>query len=165
MPAVLVQVADAVTALLNTVDTFSQKFTAKRTYPTWKVPLTKICGLRVDVVATSHPSSELFTRGRSKFGCRLIVVLRQKFGQDKRQEETEDGRPISNEAIDALVLLVEEIHDYLCSPTIHRLTNSTGLEATWEGTNILQTFDEKHLQDNAQFTAAIQLEYRATSAL
>lgn len=164
MSAVLVQVADAVVDLLNTPDAFSQAFVAKRSYPTWKVPLTKICRLRVDVVPSSHPASELGTQGSTDWTCRLVIVLREKFGQQDRQEENEDGRPISNEAIDELVLLVEEIHDYLCGESARRLENGD-LDATWQATTVLGTYNHDHLQDNGQFTGTIQVDYRASEAV
>lgn len=164
-PAVLVQVADAVTALLNTAGVFSQKFTAKRSYPTWRVPLTKICDLRVDVVPESHPVSELETRGTADYTCRSIVVVRRKFGQGDRQEETSEGTPVANEPIDALVLLVEQIHEYFCSQSERRLENDYGIDATWQATKIIQTYDRTHLMDNAQFTGAIQVDYRVSKAI
>lgn len=164
-PAVLVQVADAVTALLNTAGVFSQKFTAKRSYPTWKLPLVKLSDLRVDVVPESHPVSELETRGTVDYVCRSIVVVRRKFGQDARQEETDEGRPVANEPVDALVLLVEQIHEYFCSQLERRLENDYAIDATWHATKIIQTYDRDHLMNNAQFTGAIQVDYRVSKAI
>ncbi len=164
MAAVLVQVADAVTALLNTASdgTFSQRFVAVRNYPTWKLPLTKLCDVRVDVVPESHPVSELDGREPIDYICRVIVVVRRKFKQSDRQEETDEGRNISNESIDALVLLIEQIHEYFCSQAERRLQNDDGIDSTWNATKILQTYNHDHLQNNAQFTGAVQVDYRVS---
>ncbi len=162
MAAVLVQVADAVAALLNTVPSpFSQAFTARRSYPTWKIPLTKICGVRVDVVPMGHPVIRPDTRSSTEYECQLIVVIRKKFEQVDRQEETDEGRPIANEPIDDLIQLVEEVHEYLADPDRRQLTNSSNLDATWNETQMQPTYIDTHLQDNAQFTAIIRLTYLA----
>jgi hypothetical protein len=158
--AVLVQVADAVVALLNTPGAFSQSFTAKRSYPTWKIPLTKLGPLRVDVVPIGHPTTALDTRDSGDLQCRVVVVVRRKLVQGDRKEESEEGRPISNEAVDALIALVEEIYEFLCGPDARRLTSADGLlAAAWMSTQITTTYIDKQLQDNGQFTAMIRVTY------
>lgn len=160
VPAVLVQVAEAVRDALNE-HTFSQKFTARRTYPTWKVPLEKQSVLLVDVVPTSHPRSELETQGSMGWDCRCVVVIRRKFGDSERKPETTEGRPLSNDPVDALILLVEEICKFLYDPDEWRLTNSHSIDAAIDndGVKVLTTYNDEHLANNNQFTAAIQVTY------
>jgi hypothetical protein len=161
MAAVLVQVADAVVELLNTVDTFSQSFTAERKYPHSLTPLEKIRGRRVDVVPSSHFDTELGTRGTVTYVVRVVIVIRERFTQDDRQEETSEGRPISNEAVDELVALVEEINEFFCGDTERTQTNSDNLKMDWQETKILSTYDHEQLKTGL-FDGRIQVDYRAS---
>lgn len=159
--AILVQVADAVVELLNGA-TFSQPIEARRRYPDIKKQLPELGTLRVDVVGTSHPASELGTRNSTQYECRVTIVIRKRFAESDEQSEGEDGRPISNEAVDALVLLVEEIHEYLCQEGGNRrLTNDLSLDATWDSTTIQNTYIDQHLQDWGQFTGILRAVYTA----
>lgn len=167
MSAVLVQVADAVVELLNTPDAFSQKFMAKRSYPTWKIPLSKLGPLRVEVVPSSHYETDFESQESENYGCRILIVIRKKFGSSDRLEESSEGTPISDEAIDALVLFVEEVFAYLASYERRILKTPNGVDfAAWADTSTIQnTYVHDHLQDNFQFTGLIRVDYGTTVEL
>jgi hypothetical protein len=165
MAAVLVQIADEVVDLLNTVPSpFSQSFTAERRYPNLKVPLTRLNTLRVDVCGSSHQTTDLESHESVSFECRVAIVIRKRFGQSARQEEDAEGRPVGNEAIDELVLLVEEIVDYLYTQANRRLTDAADANRDMAIDNVLiqNTFVDQHLQDYDQFTGIIRATYTAS---
>lgn len=161
MTAVLVQVAEAVKDLLNG-HTFSQPVQAERTYPNFSMELKDLNTLRVDVVAVGHPTSELATRGSVNYLCHVDIGIRKKFEREDREADT---RRVSNEAIDPLVYLVEELHEFLCGEDQRRLTNPAGLDATWSETKIRATYIKEHLKDWSQFTGIIRVGYEARKDL
>jgi hypothetical protein len=165
--AVLVQVADAVTALLNTVPSpFSQSFTAERNYPDFATPLESLGELKVDVVAGGHKSANSVTRSDTDYECNINVIIRKRFCQTDRQEEGENGRPLSNEAIDEMILLVEEVHEYLQDPDRRQLNNSDSIDAWIQPETIFQpTWNPDDLKLNQQFTASILFVYTASKTL
>lgn len=166
-PAVLVQVADAVVALLNTVPTpFSQSFTAKRSYPDRIITLTQLGDLRVDVVAGGHKSAKSVTRSDTDYECNINVIIRKKFKDKDREEEGVEARPVRNDAMDAMILLVEEIHEHLHDPSNRQLTNSDNLDAWIQAETIFQpTWNPDDLKNHAHFTSSLLFVYTASKEL
>src|SRR5262245_24348316 len=106
---VLTRIAEGVLAEVSKGQ-FSQDFEAERSYADWELPLEEADCLRVDVVPVSNMPVALQTRGDASYKPSVDIVVRRKFGVPDQEERR--GR-IAIEEIDALVGLVEEIHQFL----------------------------------------------------
>ena len=161
MPALLVQVADAVAELLTEASFgFGLEFVAQRSYPPKDLELKALDTLRVDVVPVNHDESLLPTRGTvAEYVCSVDIGIRKKW---RRPERDADTGQVEQAEMDRLVELVEQIHDYLIDPAHRRLPRGTAaLDATWEGTRIRATYIPRHYRELQQFTALIRVSYRA----
>lgn len=139
--AVLVSVADAVVSALNG-GTWSQTFTAARTYePEYELKVTGT--LQVPVV----PAALKMTRGDRG---RNFWTYEVRVGVFQRPD------PYTQEALDALVLLVEQIGDYFAHPGF-RLTSPA---ADCVSVELDPVYSDHHLYEFRQFSAVLALTFR-----
>jgi hypothetical protein len=160
MAAVLIEVADGVTAELLTAlnaDTFSEvTFVPERSYADWDEDLSDLDCLHVDVVPVAYEDTSLDARESVGYVCSVDVVIRKKFSQKYR---TQDGK-IDKSEVDSLVLLVEEIHEYLCKI---RLTDYT--EAVWRETVIRSAYSREHLRMMSMFFGVVRVSFDVSERL
>lgn len=150
--AAIVRVADAVTAAISGND-FGVEFETERSYADWKQALEELDCLRVDVVPVIHNEADVSTRdNRVDYTCQVDVAIRKRFNQS--DQNAVDGR-VANSEIDRLVLLVEQIFEFLTHPDRRRLSDSI----TWESAKVLWTCNRKDLRDNRQFTGLVRYTY------
>lgn len=150
MTAVSVGVAQAVTDMLAAA-TLSQGFTPERSYADWDLEL-EDSRLHVDVAAVIN-KQECFqlTRGKKRFTIPIDVAVRRRFKTDKQDDET--GR-IEIEEIDALVLLVEEIHGLLWKVSLDGFSS-----AVWEKLEIPACPALPHLKTMKQFIGIVRVTF------
>lgn len=117
--AIPIQVADAVVAEINSAaddDLFSiGKFTSQRSYADWDMELSDLEDMAVDVVFVTAPRDDdikLNAAGELAYRVSVDVVVRKRFKQEDRR--TNSSR-LKNEAVDPLVLLLQEIYEHLAS--------------------------------------------------
>lgn len=154
--AVLVQIADAVTAALNgaSAGTFAADFTAVRSYADWDDQLTDAEQLRVDVVPFYAPTLELDGRGFVGGEAMVDIGIRKKFSQAEQESTT--GR-ISAAAVDELLLLVEQVARYLVTDRFTALDSTCG--AVWQKTEVRAAYIRDHLRLWGQFTGYVRLTF------
>ena len=154
MPAidVLEKVATGVTSALAG-GSFSQTFTAERSYADWELPLDDAAAdaLRVDVVPVNNPETDLETRGQVNYKAAADIVVRKKLNVPEQDPST--GR-IAIGQIDALVALVLEIHQFFLAA---RLANYDS--AVWDKTEIRAAYVPKHLRQHRQFTGIVRVTF------
>lgn len=157
--AALVYVADLVTDVLNDAQ-FGEgvEFTAERSYADWDLMLEDADELRVDVVPVGHATSDLNSRGNSGYLVTLNIGIRKRFGQAESDQQT--GR-IDKAEVDRLVLLVEQIHELLCSYQQRNLASNVA----WRETKITDTYVAAHLRQDRQFTGLILCTFHVKRAL
>ena len=139
MPANIVAIADAITAELNGTS-FSQPFTAQRLY----LPicdLKTMSELKVSVVPKGLSTSSL-DRSRDNFDYQIDVGIQKK---NKNEMAT----------IDAMMLLVEEISDYLRANPLASYPNARFISVENN-----QIYAPDHLETMMQFTSVLTLTYR-----
>lgn len=139
MAAVVVDIADAVVASLNAA-TFSQPFTAQRLY----VPLFKL-----EEMDTLHVSVVPRGDDASRFNRE---VFQEEYQIDIGVQQRVD---MSTPALDALVLLVQEIKDHLKATPLADFP-----EATFARVQHDPFYSRKHLLELRQFTAIPTVTYR-----
>jgi len=138
--AVITDIADAVVAEMNG-HTFSQPFTAVRTYDT-TLPLEDAGTLRVTVVPKALVE-EVASRAADQVDYAIDVGVRKKPAQ------------VSNAEMDPLVTLVEEIR------TFFRRRRLTAYPAAMcIRTPIEPVFAPEHLREYGQFTSILGLTFR-----
>lgn len=158
--AVVVAVAKSVEADLI-AGTFSQEFTPERSYADWEEPLETEAAeenrLLVDVVAnTTEQTLVAATRGadpKIQYIVAVDIAVRRRFGQDKQDSDT--GR-VKIEEVDALCLLVQEIHEHF-----HLQRGSNAGVVHHEPARILVNPDREHLRKMKQFTGIVRLTLKA----
>ena len=138
--AVITDIADAVVAELNG-HTFSQKFTAVRTYDT-TLALQDAGTLHVTVVPKAL-TEEVASRGADQVDYAIDVGVRKK------------PASVSNADLDPLVSLVEEIRAFFRR---RRLAAFPG--AVCIRTPIEPVFAPEHLREYGQFTSILALTFR-----
>jgi len=138
--AVIINIADAVVAEMNG-HTFSQAFTAVRTYDT-TLPLEDAGTLRVTVVPKAL-TEEVASRTTDQVDYAIDVGVRKK------------PASVSNAELDLLVALVEEIRSFFRR---RRLTAYPG--AMCIRTPIEPVFAPEHLREYGQFTSILGLTFR-----
>ena len=138
--AVITDIADAVAAELNG-HTFSQKFTAVRTYDT-TLALQDAGTLHVTVVPKAL-TEEVASRGADQVDYAIDVGVRKK------------PASVSNADLDPLVSLVEEIRAFFRR---RRLAAYPG--AVCIRTPIEPVFAPEHLREYGQFTSILSLTFR-----
>lgn len=160
MAAVLIEVSDAVTAELQTAVDANEfaglQFVPERSYADWEEDLADLDCLHVDVVPVNYDATALDSRESVGYVCSVDVVIRQKFGQTKRLQS---GK-IDPEEIDALVLFVEKVHEYLCKL---RLTDYD--EAIWRETTIRSAYSREHLRTLGMFLGVIRVSFDVSERL
>ena len=157
MAAVSVSIAEAVKAMLASA-AISQAIAPERSYADWELALDGGDALHIDVVAvTTEQKIELSSRGTNRFLVPVDIAVRKRLGPDKQDDDT--GR-IKVDEVDALCLLVEEIHE-LFAP--HRLTDfDTGI---WQENKILVCPLLAHLKTMRQFTGIVRVTFRVDKAV
>jgi len=156
MSALLVTIADALTAELNAHD-FGVQFKAERSYADWDELLEELDTLRVDVVPVGYGDADLESRGTLHYLPAVDIGVRRHFGSGDEQEN--DGR-IDQAQIDALVLLVEQIHAFF---TKQRPDDT--VEAIWKQGKVNVTFNRQMLRDHRQFMGIVRFTFDAYQAL
>lgn len=158
--AVAVTIAKSVVADLE-AGTFSQTIAPERSYADWEEPLETAAieenRLMVDVVAnTTEQSLVAATRGEDpkiQYIVAVDVAVRRRFGQDKQDA---NGR-VKIEEVDALTLLVQEIHELF---HLNRTTDNAGV-TYHEPARIMVNPDREHLRKLKQFTGLVRLTFKA----
>ena len=140
-----IQIADAVVTALNAAE-LSQPFSAVRYYlPEFE--LKELKDLHVSVVP-AQLDEEVSDRARDRADYKIHVAVQKRVAK-------QDQSGLDAAAIDALMLLVEEIDDLL------RHKPLAGFEsARWVKTENAPIYDPKHLQENQQFTSLLAFTYR-----
>lgn len=165
MSAVLVEIADAVTDLLNAAafETYvtdleiADEWEAERSWADWDLELKDAGELLVDVVPVTHDRSELETRGSIVYESSIDIGCRKKF--HTADETIETGRVDAGE-VDRFVWLVEKIHEYFCKDRF-----ADYQDAVWDSTKIVVACDRKMLKQNRQFFGAVRLTFKTSKAL
>src|SRR5688572_19427482 len=139
MTAVLITLADAITAELNDATWDGLTFEAERNYADWDLELKDFDTLYVDVVPVDFGETELDGRNSVGYSPSVDIAIRKKF----RQADLTDAGKIDLEEIDRLVLLVQEMHEFFIKPsddtTIGRRLQ-TYTDASWRDTIIRSTY-------------------------
>lgn len=149
-----VEIATAVTAALNAA-TLSINFTAVRSYADWTDKLEDLDTLQVDVVPLQTVvDTQLASHAEIMYRWAVDVGVRKRFSG---AEITGPTGSIEIDEIDALVLLVEEIHEHL---TAERLSDYT--DAAWFETQLVQAYNRKQLREWNQFTGITRVVFDAT---
>lgn len=155
--AQLVQVAEAVKAAIVAHD-FGIAFECNRCYPDLDEKLKNAGKLRVDLVPFGHPVSELASRGSTSYRCTVQIVTRKRF--DFGDQQVDSGR-IEPAEIDRLILLEEQIHEFLC----HEDQRELRANMNWQAMKITDTYLTKHLREMQQFTGLMLVTYDTMKAL
>ena len=145
MNAVTIQIADAVTAVLNGA-TLSQSFTAVRHYLP-EFDLKEMDVLHVSVVP-AELDEEIADRSRDRAEYKIHIAVQKRVAK-------QEPPGLDTAAIDGLMRLVEEIDD------LFRHKPLAGYEsAHWVKTENKPIYDPKHLKERGQFTSLLALTYR-----
>ena len=161
MASVLVQVADAIRHELTLGTSFVLAIDPQRSYADWDEELTEEAVLRVDVVPVRVATSELDARGQLNYGCEVDIGIRYRFPQEERQQL--NGR-VAVGAVDNLVELVEQIHEYFVDEdnSGRRLAQYTS--AVWQSTDIRASYVRDMLRQLGQFVGIVRVTYEAQKA-
>lgn len=158
MMAVLSDIADAITTELNG-HTWSQAFTAERSYADWNEKLVDAEVLHVDVVPWRTADDELDDRGEITYRCDIDVLIRKRFGLTDQQI---DGR-IANEDVDDLLGLHQEIREFWLPS--HDNVNQTGRRltdvpnASWVATRSMADYVRPHFKQHRQYTGWLRITF------
>ncbi len=145
------QVADALVTDLN-AGSFTESFTATRSYAGWQLKLKNLSTTRVDVVPVSLADMSLDADDKQNSEAVVDIVMRKRLGQS----DVESDGAVKNTVLDPLSDTVEEIAAFLADPANRR--PSTYDEATLETVEILHLYVLDHLP--AQFTGVIRTRYQ-----
>lgn len=166
MAAVLVEVSEAITDLLNdaafatfiTALAITDEWEAEFSYAEWDLALDsdEASDLLIDVVPSGHSRTELDAVGSLKYVTDIDVAVRKKFGNADRAES---GR-VDIEEINRLVWLVEMIHEYFLKDRPEDYPN-----AVWTGASIRVACDRKMLRENRQFLGIVRLTFETSKAI
>lgn len=139
MPAVIVQIADAIVADLNDQD-FSLEFTAERTYlPRYKTE--DLEQVRVSVVPKDDVGQRA-SRAQWQQDYKIDLAIQQKLGDDEQAQ------------MDALILLGQELADYF------KEQNLAGDLAVLTECGYAPLFDPEHLEKHKTLTTVLNLTFR-----
>lgn len=147
MPAVIVSIADAVTAALNGAS-LSQSFTATRVY----VPvhtLRDLADLTVSVVPASIEGSIIDRSGRNLNTVDIHVGVQKVIGQGQMTDAQ------INAACDQLMLLAEEIGDLFTGQQLA----STPVTRCIDAKNI-PIYSPPHIDEKRVFLSLVTLSFR-----
>ncbi len=143
--AVVIDIADAVTAMLNAAE-LSQPFTAVRHYLP-EFDLKEMDQLHVSVVP-AELDEEMSDRSRDRAEYKIHVAV-----QKRVVRQSPPG--LDNAAIDGLMTLVQEIDDLLRHKPLPGYP-----QAHWIKTENKPIYDPKHLKEHGQFTSLLAFTYR-----
>ena len=139
MPAVIIDLADAVVEDLNN-HLFSQNFNIARAYlPRWK--LEDLAAIRVTVVPKDDVG-ERASRSQWQEDYQLDVAIQQRLGTEEQAQ------------MDDLILLGQELADFF------KTRNPTGDLATLVAVAFAPLFDPDHLEKHKTLTTVINLTFR-----
>jgi len=139
MPAVIVQIADAIVADLNDHD-FSLEFTAERTYmPRYKTE--ELEQVQVSVVPKDDVGQRA-SRAQWQQDYKIDLAIQQKLGDDEQAQ------------MDALILLGQELADYF------KEQNLAGNLAVLTECGYAPLFDPEHLEKHKTLTTVLNLTFR-----
>lgn len=151
MASLMHTVADGVCALLA-AGTFTVPVTPQVSYETEMV-LEGLTGLRCDVVPATG-ESELASRDVLQYTFGIDVGLRKKFAAS---DIDTDGK-VKSSSMAAMIELLEDIHEYLASPS-RRCLGGTYADAVWQGSTIRFLWVPAHLHQNHQYTGVFRATY------
>lgn len=166
--AVLPLLADALAAVINTavtgVELDTVGFTARRSYPDWDDDFSDLKVLAVDVVFVSSGASggdavELDAAGMIDMEPAIDIAVRKRFGPSDREV---DGR-LKNTSIDALVRLVEQIHELFSGDRATEVTLAAGLTANWVDAKVRTYCDYAKLRAGC-FLGVVRIRYDVSKA-
>ena len=143
--AVVIDIADAVTAMLNAAS-LSQPFTAARHYLP-EFDLKEMNELHISVVP-AELDEEMSDRSRDRAEYKIHVAV-----QKRVVKQSPPG--LDNAAIDGLMTLVQEIDDLLRHKPLAGYP-----QAHWIKTENKPIYDPKHLKEHGQFTSLLAFTYR-----
>lgn len=139
MPAVAIEIADAIVTELN-AGAFSQAVHATRRYlPV--VDLTDLNTVALQVV----PATEVITlssRSTNEHEYGTDIAIQKKLQQEEETEATE---------LDGLMQLVQEIADYM--------TRRNVANASWTNTARTVLYSPEHLDERRTFTAVVRVTH------
>jgi hypothetical protein len=141
----VIEVADAVTLLLNGGPPFTEPFLAKRAFRSVK-DLENLAALTVTVVPRDNEISTVH-RGADAFECAVDVAVQQKVDTD------------DSDALDALMGLVEEIIDRLRTMGLPSMP-----AAIWVSIENKPVFAPEHLVEHRVFTSLLTSTYRVNKS-
>ena len=154
MPAVSVSIAEAVKDYLADA---IPSITPERSYADWELPL-EDDALHVDVVAvTTQQKITPETRAKKvRYDIPIHIAVRKRFTTEQKDSV---GR-VQVAEVDALVLLVEQIHEQF---TQERLTDFE--DGVWKETKILVSPMTEHLRQAGQFTGIVEVLFQVYKQL
>jgi hypothetical protein len=160
--AVEVSVAKAVVSQLAAAS-LSRAFTPIRSWADWVRPLEdddkcEEDKLYVDVVPVATAQEiEASSRATLAYTCPIDIAVRRKFSPKFQDQDT---LRINVREVDALMFLVQEIHE------LFTLARMQDFEAgTWMETRRLVAPHKAHLRDWRQFTGIVRVTFRADRKL
>lgn len=153
----MANVADAVVSALKG-QTFARTIDPQRNWGTKDTEISTLKTLRCDVVPVRHSEADAQTRGHLTYQTEVDVVLRYKFAQDQQDE----CGNIPNADVDPLILLTEEIHEYLVHKT---LDDDAEQGPYWRSVRLLWCPYKMDLRDRRQFTSLIRVTFETDKEL
>jgi len=145
MSAKIIQIAEAVVALLNAGE-FEVEFEAARRYLVDFKLRDELDELRVSVVARDDEETGA-SRANSQHDYGIDIGVQKKVD------------PASLETLDALVALVEAIHDHLAAPGTRHLASP--VDAVLVAIKTEPIYAPDHLGERRVFTSIVRCTYRA----
>lgn len=167
--AIPILLADAITTVVNAAVTAAAfdtlGFTARRSYPDWDDDFTNLKELAVDVVWVSSGDNggvlvELDSVGTIDTEPAIDIAVRYRF--DKPADRDETGR-LKNTSVDALVKLVEQIHERVASLRGTETTLAAGLAANWIDARVRTYCDYKRLRAGC-FLGCVRIRFDVSKA-
>lgn len=157
MSALLVDVAEAVTALINAGDdaaAFTPTVTATNAFET-KLSLTDSETLHCDVVPFGM-RHVLIARSQAQYDCDVDVGLRYVFGSS----DTDTDGTVKRASVETYIDLLEQINDYCTAKSRRALS---GVKTVWRRSEMFP-WDADHLREHRQYTGILRLTYTAYQA-
>jgi len=145
MSAKIIQIADAVVALINAGE-FDREFEAARRYLVDFKLQGELDELRVSVAVRDDDETSA-TRHEQQHDYGIDIGVQQKVD------------PASLETLDALVALVEAIHDHLAAPGTRHLASP--VDAVLVAIKTEPIYAPDHLGERRVFTSIVRCTYRA----
>jgi hypothetical protein len=169
MTAVPILLADAVTAAINTAagdDYFGIRITARRSYPDWDIEYQDLDGLdtpAVDVVFVSGQASggdtvDLDSVSSLNYEPSVDICVRKRFKQADREGKT--GR-LLNQPVDAMVNLVEKMHELMASLRDSQIEIALGQTAEWVNANVRAYVNQRRLREGF-FEGVVRVNFSVT---